>query len=227
MKERLTLGIGLVLLAAAAAAGWYWFAHGARAARLAESDDPAERLQALRELRGKSNDLALGVFDRLARDEDPDVAEEAIRALGDHGGEAAAETLKDLLVSAAAGRTRGQAAATLGLLEGTAPRLLGERLRSDGRIGDPDADARIGAAKGLARLKDLAGLKYLVAALEDPDARVRAVAVVAIQQLTGVRFLFEPRADEATRTAQLDTIRRRLADAARARSAPPPRPPSH
>ncbi len=207
-KEGLILAAGAALVGAVAAGSWYWLDHGAGAARLAQSEDPAARLQAVRQLRGKSSALALRTLRRLCEDPDVRVAVQAVRALGAGGGRAGGKALKALLANGKRGRVRGEAAAALGLYESTPVELLGERLRI---TSEPDPDARIGAAKGLARLGKSAGLKELLHVLEnDDDPRVRAVAVVAIQKIIGVRFRYDPTAPHDDRAEQVGHIRAAL-----------------
>jgi HEAT repeat protein len=209
MKEKLIVCVGLVVLVAVAAACWYWGAYGAWAARLAESDDRDQRLRAIRELRGKHSALAVDVFRRLSGDPDETVAVQAVQALGDAGTEQCRGILQEILQQHQRGKLRGEAAAALGLYPQTDPHLLGERL-----LNDPDGDARIGAAKGLARLRRREGVKYLVAALErDRDPRMPRVAIVALRRILIVEFFYQPDADPATRKHQLDAIKQSLRNA--------------
>jgi HEAT repeat protein len=207
MKEKLTLGIGLALVLLLTIALWYWCSFGGRAAALARSSDPEDRLQAIRELRGKSSSLALNTLRRLTRDGHVRVATQAVQALGDAGCERASDILLEVLDSKASGRVRGEAAASLGMHKTTDVHLLGRKLQED-----PDADVRAGAATGIARLRDPAALKYLVAALED-DAngpRVKTLAILAIQKAIVVRFRYDVHADAPTRRTQLDFIKQSL-----------------
>jgi len=200
MKQSIViLAAGLVVVLALAAALGYWYGYGGRAARLAESTDPQQRRQAIRELRGKSNALALRVLRRLADDGDAGVAVQAVQALGEAGD---GEALLAVLKAGPTGTVRGEAAAALGLCKGTDVDLLGKALRDD-----PAPEARAGAAKGLARLRDVASLKYLVDALKtDGDPRVLTLCLLAVQKTIVVRFRYDVNADANTRARQAAAI---------------------
>ncbi len=206
-KSILILGVGLLGVLILSVGLWYWFSYGGRAARLAESSDPAQRLQAVRELRGNSSGLALRILRRLADDDERKVAVQAVQALGEAGSDAA-DALLDVLERSPAGQIRGEAAAALGLCKGADAALLGRKLRED-----PDGEARAGAAKGLARLRDRASLKYLVEALKtDSDPRVLRMCLLAIQKTIIVRFRYDVNADKNTRARQADFIESTLRD---------------
>jgi len=206
MKLNVSVIAAVVLLLGAGAAGWYWYEYGGRAARRARSEDPAERLAAIRELRGNDSALAVETCRRLSRDPDLRVALQAVRALGDAGGPDAAEALAGILGAATRGAVRGEAAAALGLCAGTDPAPLAATLRAD-----PDARARAGAARGLARLRSRAALPALLDALErDDDAGVRRIAILAIQKVLGVRFPYDVSAPPGRRAEQARSIRRLL-----------------
>ena len=81
---------------------------------------------------------------------------------------------------------RGAAAAALGECPEVDVRVLTRAMLSDS-----DAQARAGAAKGLARRRDKATLPQLVQALEDPDPRVRLWAITAIRRITAFHFKYD------------------------------------
>lgn len=204
MRKWLVIALVVVL----SAVGWLWYdeASGARAARLARSDDPEVRLEAVGELRGRETDVATKALARLTGDDDPRVASAAIRALG--GTAVESSLLLAIMTDGSSGRIRGEAAAALA--DGGAEhrdaiiRVLRE---------DPDDEARAGAARGLGRLRDRAALPALVDALDDRDGDVRVRAAAAIAKTTIARFPYDARAPRSQRLKQAESIRRQLAAA--------------
>lgn len=68
---------------------------------------------------------------------------------------------------------------------------------------DPDIFVRMATARVLGDLAAPNGIPALIEALEDPEAPVREAAVVALRQITGRNFRFDPLADEADRTRKV------------------------
>ena len=62
----------------------------------------------------------------------------------------------------------------------------------------PEADVRRGAAEGLVKLREPRTLPELVAALEDPDVKVRSYAIAAIHNRIVRRYEFDPKQPPGT-----------------------------
>ncbi|GAH31375.1 unnamed protein product, partial [marine sediment metagenome] len=130
------------------------------------SSDPEKRLAAVAELRGKTDQASLEALRRLSDDSEPRVAVAAVNAISSGSGKSS-RILKEILAGSGGGPARGAAAAALGRCKDVDGGILADALT------DKDPIVRAGAAKGLARRREGAALPDLVAALEDPDARVR------------------------------------------------------
>jgi len=201
MKARILSAVGALLLVALSTWAWYWYGYGAQAASLARSDDPDDRLQAIRILREKRNGLARRTLHRLCSDPVTHVAVHAVRGIGAMRQEQSEAILLEVIRQPKRGRLRGEAAAVLGHYDGTDLKLLTDIVRND-----PDPDARSGALKGLARLRNVKALPALVEALSDSELKNRAFAIVAIQKVVGVRFMFDPKAAGEVRRRQVAQI---------------------
>jgi HEAT repeat protein len=188
VRRVLTIVLMLLAVLGLGSAAWMWYARSsgrgdARQSRSAGADD---RLQAIDRLAERHSGAARDTLTRLTKDPDPQAALSAVRAMG-----GAPQEYRQTLVEVASGHSqglvRGEAAAALGNYVGPQRgehlRLLTTMLTSDG-----DAEARAGAARGLARLAELKTLPQLVQALRDPDQRVRVQAITAIGQITATRF---------------------------------------
>jgi HEAT repeat protein len=182
---------------------WYWHGYGGRAAELAESSDPQDRLEAVRELRGKWGPLARRTLTRLPDDPDSEVARWAVRALGERPDPANRRLLEGILASSRPGVVRAEAASALGKYPDTNLSLL------TGTLGrDPDPAVREGAATGLAARRDVGAVEALLERLEkDPDLRVRKSSFLALRRILKVRFMYTPAASAAQRRRQVETIR--------------------
>ncbi len=182
---------------------WYWHARGGRAARLAESPDPQDRLEAVRELRGRSSGLARRTLSRLPDDPDPRVACLAVRALGERAEPESRRRLEEILSGSRRGQVRAEAAIALGRHPGTDLRLLTGSLARD-----PDPGVRAGAAAGLEARRDPAAVPALLERLErDPDVQVRRSSFVALRRIVKVRFRYDPDGPLQQRHQQVATIR--------------------
>jgi len=185
---------------------WYWCSYGGRAAGWASSDDPEVRMQAVRHFTGRSSGLAVETLRRLADDADTNVAIQAVGALGQAGPESARLALLEILDSDAPPIVRGKAAAAAGMYDATDVERLGAALAASNPV-----EVRIGATIGIARLRNRKGLAHLMKALErDPDPQVRTMAVVAMQRILIVGFVYDAKADAATQRKQIDFIEKTL-----------------
>lgn len=72
---------------------------------------------------------------------------------------------------------------------------------------DAAPQVRLAAAKALGKADQWAGLKQLVAALDDPDAAVRGAAIRSIEKIMGMRFDFDATAPRNKRQATMAKIR--------------------
>ncbi len=205
-KKRVLFAMGVA--AWVGLTGWLWYEHGygGRAARLANSPRAEERLAAVGKLRGLGGDLARRTLYRLSGDPDRRVAAAAVRALGERKDRRNQELLERIVVEGKSGGARGEAAAALAAHAPADRALLVKTMRSD-----PDPRARAGAALGLARSRDRASLPDLLAALDDPDARVRIRAITAIHRILIFRFPYQADQPRDVRRAQMDVIRSTLA----------------
>ena len=73
---------------------------------------------------------------------------------------------------------------------------------------DEDLVVRMSVARALAALGNPLATPALIDALEDPEPPVREAAVVALRELTGRSFRFDPVASEADRARKVDAWRR-------------------
>lgn len=75
-------------------------------------------------------------------------------------------------------------------------------------LADPDLVVRMSVARALAELGNPIATPALIDALEDPEPPVREAAVVALRQLTGRSFRFDPVASESDRERKVEAWRR-------------------
>ena len=198
--------VSLVVVAIVAIGMWDWCSYGGRAARWASSEDPAVRMQAVRHFTKRSSTLAVNTLRRLADDADVAVVVQAVAALGDCRTESARLALLEVLDSDAPPIVRGEAAATAGMYAATDVERLGAALAADNPV-----ELRIGATKGIARLRDRKGLAHLMKALkQDPDPHVRTMTVVAMQKILVAGFLYDAKASAATQRTQIEYIEKAL-----------------
>jgi hypothetical protein len=143
----------------------------------------------------------------LASHEDERVSRAAILALGASPG-GNAETLARLMTEGKTGQIRGAAAEAFAIRPEADAAPLTSMLR-----GDPDPEARAGAARGLVRISSPErrdAVPDLLAALRDPDGEVRAWAIRGVYQVSVKRFPYDPRADPASQEENVRYIERRL-----------------
>lgn len=193
----------MALVAAVTVLLWLLDAGGEGASDLAKSADPRDRQQAVERLRGRGSDAARRTLRLLSRDPDKWVAVRAIRALGEDRSEANRKALAEMAADRGlSGRARGEAAATLGNFKDADTAVLTQML-----AGDPNAEARAGAAKGLVRMRNPKAIPELVAALEDPDERVRIWAITAIHKMIARRFPYDAKLPPERQRHEIDRIK--------------------
>jgi len=203
MKGRTVLiaGGGLVVLLTA----WlgYWYGYGGRAASLAESDDPDDRIEAVKELSGKWGPLARKTLTRLPDDPDDKVARAAVRAIGERRDDASRQTLEQVLASQRRPAVRAEAASALGKYPETSVTVLTGVLERD-----PEPVVREKAATGLAARRDVSAVGALVDRLEfDPDVKVRKSSYLALRRILKVRFIYDAEAPLHERRRRVAVIR--------------------
>ena len=217
-RTKILAGGLLVLLVVLAGWGYYWFEAGGRAAHLARSADPDDRLRAAHELRGRRSDSAVWLLTGLLGDAHAPVAVAAARALGQAGGPAAEAALRRAVAGDGRAEVRAAAAAELGRWPGASAELTG-------LLGAPEPSVRAAAAKGLALARPRAALGPLVVALSDPEREVRLWAATAIRAIVRMPLEFRAEAPEDVRRRQVDAIRAMLASIAAAEQDPTEGPP--
>ena len=202
MKGKRVIILGVVAAAlAAAAVVVYW--PGSRGD--ANSSDPEQRLAAALNLTGRADEESVRTLRRLSSDVEPRVAVAAVRAIAADKREQSRQFLSEILATAERGAVRGAAAAELGGFPQTdAGTLIGVL------AGDASAEARAGAAKGLARLRKGEAMDELVEALDDPDRRVRLWAIAALSRITALRFVFHADKDPPSQQQNIERIKQQL-----------------
>ena len=169
------------------------------------SPEMHERLTAVSELVGSTDQASLDTLVRLTGDVEQRVAIASIRAIGSRRDETAFEQLKQIAANSDNGALQGCSAAELGRFKRTDYRLLTDIL-----LNGKDPEARAGAALGLKRLRDAESVNSLVKAMSDTDANVRGIAFEALGRTTGRWFKFDPNAPLAARAKSIATIKKKL-----------------
>ncbi len=182
VNRKLQYGLGVCALALLAAA----LAYSARTR--VTGDSAEERVASICRLTNEAPAGAAGAIAAVAGDPEPSVRRAVMVALGkfkrpdDRG--VLAQGARD-----ADGGVRGAAAATLGFYadEAAAANLCGMLAN------DPQADARRGAAIGLARCRRKESMAVLLRAMEaDEDPAVRREAFGAVVATVGVKYANPP-----------------------------------
>lgn len=129
---------------------------------------------------------ARDALQRAARDGDASVRSEAVRAIGELGGDSDVEVLIDVLRDDTEPVVRAMAAAQLGMFAGRrAFEALAAALTRPGE----DDDVRSSCAEALGTSEEPEALPLLLDALRDPSALVRYDAALALGQLGDTRAL--------------------------------------
>ncbi|HUU22753.1 MAG TPA: HEAT repeat domain-containing protein [Phycisphaerae bacterium] len=178
-----------------------------KAARLARSDDPDDRIQAVEMLRGSGGDDARETLAALAKDKSLKVSLAAAAALGASQDESFVGPLRGLVAGAGDPKVRGRAAAGLGRYKSSTTDELVKLLR-----GDKDAPVRAGAAEGLSQKRDKAAIEPLLLAMaDDPDLAVRKWAAEALYKTVGMRSFYNPNDSLPQRRAMVARFRSEVA----------------
>lgn len=169
---------------------WYW-SRTTGPTRRAASPDPAVRAKAAAELAAELTPAQATTLRKLAADPETTVSVTAIlglHPLNDLGADAENQNLlKQLMAGTGDPEMRAVAAAQLGVFPQTDPADLSVRLLD----ANEDPRVRAGAALGLGRLKNGAGIPALFRALHDPSPLVRARAISAISAMCISHFAFD------------------------------------
>jgi len=192
---------------AVAMGGWH-ACRGGDAASLARSSSPEQRLRAVELIRASDPWGGDGLLRDLADDADPRVRVQAIRVLGRRPGDANTAALRRQ-AEAEDPAVRSEALAAMGGQPGVPLEQFTGPLRSAA-----SPEVRAAAARALAQRKDHAAAPALLAALEDPDPRVRMAAIQAVNELTIWRTGYEAEALPGTQRQHIQTIRELLARSA-------------
>lgn len=166
-----------------------------------EDSETGTRLDAARELGNSRNPENVAVLGRHAGGSDADLARRSLLSLGKIGTPAAVKHIRPALKDTRP-PVREAAAAAMGRVEREIADagVLAEALEAD------EAPAvRCAAAKSLGHLYSWDAMPQLVAALEDPDVRVRRRAIKAVRRILGVNYGY--RADAPDREVALEKIK--------------------
>jgi HEAT repeat protein len=172
-----------------------------------DSSDTNERLRVITKLSGKTDAESVDTLVRLTRDPKPHVSILAVKALAAAPKSNYVPLLQILDRTDNTAPVRAEVVAALGKCPkpNVPVTVLTKVLTSDA-----DAQVRAGAARGLARRRDKTALKDLVAALEDPDPRVRLWAVTAISRTTALRFVYDYRVSPSKQKNKIRVIKETL-----------------
>jgi len=171
------------------------------------SPDPARRLQAIAQLTGKTDEQSVNTLVRMTSDPKPHVAIAAVKAIGAAPKSSHVPLQKILAKVDNNPPVRAEVVAALGKCPKANVKIT---VLTEALTQDADPQVRAGAARGLARRRDKKALKELVAALEDPDARVRLWAITAIGRTTALRFDYDARVPPKQQQDKLRTIKETL-----------------
>ena len=155
-------------------------------ASYAADPDPQVRRAAARALGRSKNKEVFDLLLSLIHDENSDVRGAAAQAMGSQRNEKADDVLIEVLEKDKSGTVRGKAVQGLG-------RLGTEQARDKvlGCLKSEQADIRSSAAVALGRSKDKKSIEPLIAALLDPDYKVRNAASKSLARLGGQDDLYE------------------------------------
>ena len=170
----------------------------------ARSNDPTERVAAVRDLARDGSEAALAQLEPLAAHEDPRTALEACRAIGRTPRPRAARALAGVLQADRRPEVRLEAAIQLGYRP--------EREAAEALRGAVEADAeprvRAAAAASLGKIGDLADVPLLVRVAETAaDPLLEAAAVEAVERIVRMGFCYNPAAPEKDRQAAIRRMR--------------------
>jgi HEAT repeat protein len=170
-------GVSLLVLGGAGWLAYHLWGSGA------DAESPEACLQRIEKIETPKSESQVQELREYARHVDVRVSVSAVRKLGEAKTQASRQALVELMRDSPQPQVRGEAAAALGKDPAADSKLLVQVLQTD-----KDAEARAGAAKGLARLKDQMTVPVLYEKLRDPDQKVRIWAATALSNITGARF---------------------------------------
>jgi len=185
MRHRQIAGLVALVVVLAVIVIVYWSGGGDP-----NSPDPAMRIQAITRLSGRTDAESVNTLIRLTGDPKPHVAIAAVKAIAAAPKSSHVPLQKILARPDTSPPVRAEVVAALGKCPKTHVKVT---VLTEILVRDTDPQVRAGAARGLARRRDKTAMKELVAALEDPDARVRLWAVTAIGRTTALRFDYDAR----------------------------------
>lgn len=206
MSRRLQmLLVFAVLLLAAAGFYFGWMGRGGSGPLPKDTDQLLGRID---EVRREGSPAESQVLVPLTQHPDAGVARAAMDALAEIDPDTARPVLERQLRQSQTAQRRAAAAAALGRVKAGNPATLVTTLTSE-----RDSEVRAAAARGLARYSGperREALPALVAALRDPDPKVRRWAIRGIHRVSVQRFFFEPNKPPGEQEARIAFIERRL-----------------
>ena len=168
------------------------------------SEDPTDRMEALRRLAASNSDKAVAKIVEATEHADPGTAREAVWALARSGRARAQEALAE--VAGGAKRPKVREAAVMALGEQHTPASV-EALRKVLRS-ERDGHVRAEAAAALGKVGDLDDVALLVDVASSADSvGVESAAVGSIQRLLTVDFQYQASDPVEKRRETLDRIR--------------------
>lgn len=203
---------------------------------LARDSEPIVRSEIARRLGEIHNEQSWDTLVQFLQDASERVREVAVNSLASFPNRRAVETLIGLLTSEKTGGVLNAVVKALGHLEddraieplvnliGTRNRWFNWTIQSTleklnrsrvvsllmDRLGDPNAEVRVGAAGMLGGLKDKSALKLLRRLRNDPDEKVRKVSEEAIRKLQSANKNPVSPGGSDPRLKQMDTLRHSL-----------------
>ena len=200
--RRRRIAVGLIVVLGVVTAIIYW-----PGGPDPDSSDPDERLAAARDLAGRTDEGSVATLRRLSDDRQERVAIAAVGSLAK--GRTAARNRKVLVAildESDSRAARSAAASAIGDCPEVDLKLLTRVLHNVRE----DPVVRAGAARGIGRRRDPAGLPQLLNALEDDDPRVRLWAITAIGRITALRFRYDAARPPSEQVEEIRRIRTTL-----------------
>jgi HEAT repeat protein len=206
MNRRLQILLVFAVLLLAAVGGYFaWMGRGSSGPLPKGTHQLLGRID---EIRRSEHAADSPVLVPLTEHQDPAVARAAMDALAEIDPDTARNVLERQLRESQSTQRRAAAAAALGRVKAGNPATLVATLASE-----RDGEVRAAAARGLARYSGPErrdALPALVAALRDPDPKVRRWAIRGIHRVSVQRFFFEPNKPPGEQEARIAFIERRL-----------------
>jgi HEAT repeat protein len=154
--------------------------------RARSAEETEERFEAIDELGRTGSEAACEALASLAEDTRPDIAAQAVQALGARRDPRNVPTLKKVVVKDERPRVREAGVVALGRMGmRTDPKVLAKAVTDD-----PSPRVRATAAKWVGVLRYWQGMPALIKGLRDPSVRVRQSAYAAIRRMWERDFLY-------------------------------------